>query len=246
MSGSVGERLKSAREAKNIPLEEACRVTKVQRRILEAIEGDRVEEILDPAYAKIFVKKYASYLGVDGSALLQEYLIGHPMEMERPLTVQTEVTRGEAPGITQGQRPRLLVPAVAGLVALVGVGFMGYLAVDLVSTLRQQRSGRPAADRTAGPVADPAARSLLVPLSKDLKLTVATSDRVWLQVKSDGSVIFQNVLPKGSRETWSAKRDLELWTGNAGAMQLSLNGKPLEGLGRGVKKGVKVTHSGLE
>ena len=71
MSLSLGERLKSAREAKRISLEDACRITKIQRRVLQAIEAGRVEEILDPTYAKIFVKKYASFLGIDGSALLE-------------------------------------------------------------------------------------------------------------------------------------------------------------------------------
>lgn len=244
MSLTIGSRLKAAREAKKISLEEACRVTKIQRKTLEAIEQDQVEEILDPAYAKIFIKKYASYLGVDGSALTDEYLIGRPgnERRESPLSVQTEVTRVSGAG-AQGRR--ILVAAFAGLVALVGIGFMGYLAVDLVGTLRQQKTAGPA---KKPPAAEQAVekRPPLVPLSKELKLTVATSDKVWLQVKADGAVIFQNVLPKGAKETWIARKELELWTGNAGAMQLSLNGKNLEGLGRGVKKGVKVTHLGLE
>src|SRR5438876_8819975 len=73
MSLSVGERLKSAREAKKVSLEEACRVTKIQRQTLEAIEEGRIQEMLDPAYARIFVKKYATYLGLDAGAVMQEY-----------------------------------------------------------------------------------------------------------------------------------------------------------------------------
>ena len=78
-----------------------------------------------------------------------------------------------------------------------------------------------------------------------MKLTIRTKADVWMQVKSDGTVIFQNVLPKGSQESWTAKEELELWTGNAGAMELILNGTPLGNPGIGVKKGIKVTRMGL-
>lgn len=233
---SVGERLRAAREAKRITLEDVHRVTKIHKSILQAIEEGRVEEMLDPAYARVSVKKYATFLGVDSSALLHDSAAA----VEGPrLTVQTEIT-------VQRERPSALrwaVPAAALTLGLVGLGVLGYLVVDLVGNLRQQRT---LAAQAAAEPGKPAEPELLVPLSKPLKLTLQTTADVWLQVKSDGAVVFQNVLSKGSRETWTAQKELELWTGNAGAMQMSLNGKPLEWLARGVKKGVKVTHRGIE
>lgn len=239
---TIGERLKSAREAKKISLEEVCRVTRIQRKTLDAIEEDRIDDILDPAYARIFIKKYAAFLGVNGSAIMEEYQAARPSEPERPLAVQTEITRHQQ----QASAPSLWVPLGAGLVALVGIAFLVYLSIDLFQNL----SSRPASDRppARSASAEPKTpeRPLLVPRSKPLKLTIQATADVWIQVKADGAVIFQNVLSKGSQESWTAKNDLELWTGNAGAMKLSLNGKPLEGIGRGVKKGVRVTHSGVE
>ncbi len=245
MSLSVGERLKSAREAKKISFEEACRLTKIQRKTLEAIEQGRVDEILDPVYAKIFVKKYAAFLGIDGSALLEEMTAGSSLGS----SVQVGSTqRAELPQRQSSNYAQFLAPAGIVLTALIGVGFLGYVTMDLVHTLAQQRQA-PSAARAAPTAAverktqEPA--ELLVSPSKPLKLTAQTSADVWLQVKSDGAVIFQNVLARGAKETWMAKKEIELWTGNAGAMRLSLNGKELEGLGRGVRKGVKITHAGL-
>lgn len=230
---SVGERLKSAREARRITLQEACGVTKIQKQTLEAIEQDRIQESLDPVYARIFVKKYASFLGLDAGAIVDEYPgLSRPPAYSKPSLEE------------QAQRPprlAFLVPLGVTAVALVGIGFLGYMAVDLFHTLRQQRP--PQSPVETRPEPNP---KLLVPASKPLKLTVQTTADVWLQVKADGTIIFQNVLSKGTRESWTAKDGLELWTGNAGAMQLSLNGKPLEGLGRGVRKGVKITRKGLE
>ncbi|MBI3322176.1 MAG: DUF4115 domain-containing protein [Candidatus Omnitrophica bacterium] len=243
MSLSVGERLKSAREAKGIVLEEAVRVTKIQRRTLEAIEEDRLGETLDPAYAKIFLKKYAAYLGVDGGALVEEYLSAHAAVPE-PQQVLGAAARRETKPAPADLRP-LFAGAGAGLAALVGIGFLVYLSMDLVRNMKESRE-IPGAPARVEAQQKPASRPLLVPLSKKLQLTIAASDNVWLQVKADGSIIFQNVLPKGSKESWSAQKELELWTGNASAMALTLNGKALEGVGRGVKKGIKITHAGIE
>ena len=233
---SVGERLKSARGAKKVSLEEVCRVTKIQRQTLEAIEEGRVQEMLDPAYARIFVKKYAAYLGLDGTTVVEEYEgLEHSAAVAAP-PVERPLSHGDGFGF--------LVPVVVVLVALVGIGFLGYLMVDLVHNLKAQRPSASASEPAQEKKAPP--RELLVPLSKPLRLTIQASGDVWIQLKADGAIIFQNVLSKGSRETWTAKNNLELWTGNAGAMHLFLNGKPVEGLGRGVRKGVKITHTGIQ
>ena len=236
MSLSVGERLKSAREAKKLSLEEVSGITKIQRQTLEAVEQNRVQEALDPAYARIFVKKYASFLGLDGTLLVNEYpgLSREAVGME-PAKESAQAEAGQP--VTRPKPPSFLAPAGIALAALVGVGFLGYMAVDLFHTLKQPRP-------TAA-VAPPKPK-LLVPASKPIKLTVQTTADVWLQLKADGTVVFQNVLAKGARESWTAKTDLELWTGNAGVMQLFLNGKPLEGLGRGVRKGIRITRAGLQ
>ncbi len=249
MSLSIGERLKSARSAQGASLEEVAQATKVQRRILEAMEEDRVGEFLDAAYAKIFMKKYASYLGLDGTALVQEYLaISAPQQQEFPIEPQTALTHKTAvPPIAQ-----VLVPAGLGLVGLLGLCFLGYLAMDLYGTLQDRSPQKQApARKVVAPSAPrvekmPVAPQLIVPRSTPLKLTIQTKADVWMQVKSDGSVIFQNVLAKGARETWIAKQELELWTGKAEAVDLSLNGKPLGSPGSGVRKGIKVTHEGLK
>lgn len=246
MDLTVGGRMKSAREDKAITLEEACRVTKIQRRVLEAIEEDRVQEILDPAYAKIFIKKYAAYLGSDGPAVAEEYLAaqGIAVPVAPVSTVAGRVAR--PPAQPQVDWRPLAAGAGAGLAALVGIGFLVYLGVDLANNLKQGRPARVAAVREKAEEKKAASKPLLVPLSKKLHLTIQATSNVWLQVKADGSVIFQNVLAKGAKESWDAQRELELWTGNASAMNLSLNGKPLEGVGRGVKKGIRITHAGIE
>ncbi|MBI3318564.1 MAG: helix-turn-helix domain-containing protein [Candidatus Omnitrophica bacterium] len=233
MSLTIGERLKSARESQKKSLDEVARATKIQRKILQAIEEGRLQEVLDPVYAKIFLKKYAAALELDGKALTQEYvaLLG-PEAFVPPLSLEPVSSREpveESPLVKN-----VFVSAGLGMALLVALTFLGVLAFDLI--------GKPA-PRPAAETPPPA--KLIVPRSQPLKLTIRTKADVWMQVKSDGSVIFQNVLPGGSQESWSAREHLELWTGNAGAMEVVLNGKPLGSPGTGVKKGIRITREGM-
>jgi len=267
MSSSIGTRLKSAREAKQLTLEEVAQATKVQRRTLVAIEEDRLQEVLESAYARIFLRRYAAFLGLDGSAILAEYLATHPpAEVSAALPTPSSAASSPAapssllfPPIASSAVSfpwRILFPALLGLLFLIGIYFLGYLVLHSKSN----KTGRPGSSQavvskpkstvgekvSAGAAKKTQEERFLVPRSQPLKLSLKTKADVWLQIKSDGMIIFQSVLPKGSQESWTAKDELELWTGNAGAMDLFLNGKPLEGVGTGVKKGIKVTHRGLE
>ncbi len=244
---SSGAKLKAAREAKKLTLEEACLRTKIQRRTIEALEEDRLNDLLDPTYSKIFLKKYAIFLGLDPVSLMEPSAVaGGAMasaSVPASLAVESEIIRSANPKAAPALA-KWAVPALALLAALVGIGFLGYLVTDLVHNL--SRRVTPAAESSKKEMGDLSEKQPVVALSKPLKLTIQTTAEVWMQVKADGTVVFQNVLPANAKETWTAKKGFELWTGNAGAMQALLNGKPLDGLGRGVKKGIRITHSGIE
>jgi hypothetical protein len=78
-----------------------------------------------------------------------------------------------------------------------------------------------------------------------LTLEVKAIDAVWVHITSDGSVIYQGVLKKGAGDQWSAKNTLEIWTGNASNMALTLNKYPLGSPGKGVVKKMIISHEGI-
>ena len=64
----------------------------------------------------------------------------------------------------------------------------------------------------------------------------------WLQVRVDGKVEYEGILQEGSQQSWDAQEKLIIRAGNAGAVKLSVNNKPLEVLGElGEVKTVEVT-----
>lgn len=52
------------------------------------------------------------------------------------------------------------------------------------------------------------------------------SDESWVEVKADGKVVFEGTMAKGSNQNWSAQKEIEVTSGNAGAVTVSQNQKP--------------------
>jgi cytoskeletal protein RodZ len=83
--------------------------------------------------------------------------------------------------------------------------------------------------------------------SRRIELTVRATKSGWLQVKTDGQIVFQSMLKKGAAETWSASDEIELSGKNINLLEFELNGKLLGALGptdRGAKR-VVFTKDGL-
>jgi len=61
----IGARLKAAREAKGLSLEDVQQALKIRSHYLEAIEAGELGEIPGLVYARGFIRTYARYLGVE-------------------------------------------------------------------------------------------------------------------------------------------------------------------------------------
>lgn len=54
----------------------------------------------------------------------------------------------------------------------------------------------------------------------------------WVEVRVDGSVVFEGELPQGSVRKWSGKQQIEVAAGRPDLVWLSLNGKPMSQFGK--------------
>ena len=65
-----------------------------------------------------------------------------------------------------------------------------------------------------------------------LRLGILARDNCWVSVKADGRTVFRTIIKKGNFESWQAKERIELSLGNAGVVEIDLNGKPIPPLGK--------------
>ena len=70
-----------------------------------------------------------------------------------------------------------------------------------------------------------------VPLTRGVMVVISATGLSWVRVTADGVKVFENVLRPGDVRRWSANRILQIRSGNAGGVDVTVNGRRLGLLG---------------
>ncbi|QFY03080.1 DUF4115 domain-containing protein [Bacillus cereus] len=89
----LGQKLKEAREAKDLTIDQLHEITKIQKRHLVAIEEGNYDVLPGAFYARAFIKQYADAVGLHGEELLVEHQSTIPQSEKR-----------EVPQVSTGQK----------------------------------------------------------------------------------------------------------------------------------------------
>lgn len=76
-TGTIGQKLASARQAKGVSVSEAGQATRILSKFIEAMESDNFSVLSAPVYAKSFIRIYARYLNLEDQPLVDEYIQKH-------------------------------------------------------------------------------------------------------------------------------------------------------------------------
>jgi hypothetical protein len=80
-----------------------------------------------------------------------------------------------------------------------------------------------------------------------VEVVITAHDVVWVQVSADGQTAFVGTLQPNDTRTVSADDHVKILAGNAGGLDISLNGKTLDPIGpKGQIRTVKLTAEGLQ
>lgn len=72
--GEFGDKFRKAREKKGISLDDVSNVTKISSRMLQAIEGERFDQLPGGVFNKGFIRAYARHVGLNDEDAVNEYL----------------------------------------------------------------------------------------------------------------------------------------------------------------------------
>jgi cytoskeletal protein RodZ len=245
---ALGESFRTARESQGLTLADVAARIHIRSAYLAAIEAEDWKAIGPPVYVRGFVRGYARCLGLDADAIVAA-LADNPAS-SGAFRVPAPA-RAEALGFDRAQssKRRLSPGALAGaLVAFALVLFVGYQYV-----VYQREQGVPTAAARPVPVTQPAAQpqpagpSLPAPAfapsarrRSEVKIderasgfAVRLRDSSWLRVTVDGKVTMEGLYPSGTTRTF-AGRSATVRVGNAGGVDISVDGKdlgPMGGLG---------------
>ena len=120
---TIGEALRSAREAQGRSLHDASEATRIRSSHLAALEEERFGELGGSVYARGFLRSYAGYLGVDPAPLLEAY-----RAQETPEAPVFERPPRAVGGLGSGRRgPGWLAVAIVCVTIILLVSLWGLL-----------------------------------------------------------------------------------------------------------------------
>ncbi|KIZ14729.1 helix-turn-helix domain-containing protein [Streptomyces natalensis] len=240
---SVGRALQQARNGAGLTVEQVSATTRVRIPIVQAIEQDDFSRCGGDVYARGHIRTFARAVDLDPEPLIIQFDAEHGGRDEPAVTTplfEAERIRPEP------RRPNWTAAMVAAIVAVVGfVGFTlfsggsqgGDGQVSAGGTTNAEKKPAPAPNTTRPTVRPPApapSDSAIAGLPKD-KVTIkvtAQEDQSWVSVKgASGKLLEDGLLKKGESKTFQDDKRIDLVLGNAGAVQLYVNGKEVKHVG---------------
>ncbi len=248
---SVGSVLRSEREAQGRSLEDIAQELCLMPSYLRAIEKDDASNLPGAFFYKSFVRQYAVLLGlnpaqfqadVDAVTAVAEPVTAVP---EKPIRVPDPIV--EASNNFNFSSRSLTAPVAALIVALLG-GAMFYswwkrpveqASEPTVAVVEKQAEVVPV---VATPTPAPAAEATSDPTLnvttttgadgvKHIELSLSAKEKTWLSISSGGKQIFAGVLEAEETKTLSGLEMAKMTIGNAGGVDVHLNGKDVGPLG---------------
>lgn len=206
----VGDRLRAAREARRMSLEDVATQTRVPLRHLEALERSQWDNLPAPTYSIGFAKAYAEAVG------LNRQEIGDELRIEFGGPRATAVAETFQPTDPARVPPRTLA-IVAGLIAvslLAGYGYYRTVALGDVEPQIIDSSGEAVAP----------AEGSATPAAATGPVVITANQAVWIKVyERSGRSLYENTLAAGqSFEVPATVSDPLLRTGRAELLRVSV------------------------
>jgi cytoskeleton protein RodZ len=223
---TVGDKLRTGREAQGIDLAEVAGRTRIPQRHLEAIEKSNYSALPSITYAVGFAKSYARAIGVDEVAIARELRaeLGRAgPERSPPMPSYDAIDPARSP--TGGA---VWIGLVVAVLVLVGAGI--WYGTGLF------RGTAPAPETLTLPEETPVTENIgdAVPVAGG-QVSLIAREAVWLRVTDgNGNRLFERELQAGERYDVPADAVRPVArTGRADAIQVTLNGSNVPDLGPG-------------
>jgi len=229
---SLGSLIAKARKDAGLSLEDLAAKTNIRISVLSEIEKDNFSHCGGETYARGHVRNIASILKVDQKEFIRLYEEeqGGEVRSMKDLLIENSVMRLPA----EARKVSWKVLVMISVVSLFAVGIAQVVISnvntnDVVSAVPSASASPTAAE---SPSAEPSAKNTFSSGTGVEVVINAARAKSWLFVSDDaGRVLFSGQIPRGAVKVFSSDSQLNLKVGNAGGVDLKVNGKKVEAIG---------------
>jgi cytoskeleton protein RodZ len=257
---SVGRILRSARERQDRALAEIAHDLCLTQDYLRAIENDDVKSLPGVFFYRNFVKQYAAILGVNEPEIRAgvDALAAEADETVQPVAKPLAPVRRLDPIVADSNRSSGGAKFGASLAGFVFVllacsAFYAWWSRPSQAALTKPQALPPVVQPAPAPVAaPPVSTSAETPAPSanpgvqiaatteqrtvdgvnQVVLNLSATEKTWLSITSDGKRLFSGFLEPSQTKTLTGLEAARMTVGNAGGIEVRLNGKPIGPIGK--------------
>lgn len=225
----VGATLREERIRKQLSLEAIARQTKIPERSLKAIESDDFDALPGIIFTRNFVRQYASVVDLDPNPLLQNL----PQFDLESAPMPNPPSRSKRRWDPRWNATLATVSWTLLALGAAGAAYLHFNKLPRSASVEAKSPEPPKAVAAQQPEQEPPPPAVITAAAARHAVNVvvtALSDS-WVQLTADGKNAFVGTIKAGESQTVSADSLVKVLTGNAGGVQVSLNGKTLDALG---------------
>ena len=233
---SLGSLIAKARKGAGLSLEDLAAKTNIRTSVLSEIEKDNFEHCGGETYARGHVRNIATTLKANQKEFIRLYEEeqGGEVRSMKDLLVENSVIRPPQESRKISWKVLVMISVVSLFVVGVAQVIISNTTSSDVVSAKPSASATPSASETQAesPSANPSPQNTFSTGTGVEVVINASRDKSWLFVSdAAGRTLFSGQISRGAVKTFSSDSQLNLKVGNAGGVDLKVNGKKIEAIG---------------
>ncbi len=219
----MGLQLCELRQQQGISLEQIASQTRIQPRLLRAIEQGDLKGLPESVYIQSFIRQYAEAIGLDGVKFASTFPTSHySLPDPRP-------SWRSLPGAQLRPVHLYLLYMLLIVSAVNGLSYFLNRSLGQTQLANAEMKMQPMAPAPIGPInpLQNVAKATLAQKQpgsqKAVRVGVMLTAQSWVRVVADGKTEFEGVLSEGTQRAWAANQQVVVRAGNAGGVMVSFN-----------------------
>ena len=231
---TLGEFLQKAREDAGFSVDELAHIVNLRPGLIRAMESNDFLPCGGDTYARGHIRNISQATGSSAQELLAMYEAEHSVDSR---SIHSQLVDNNAAAIRSENRKlswKVLVGASLSVVVLIGVAQFALSAIESEpsTTSMVVEEVEPSQTPTPSPTPSAAPTATTSTMTGELTLSIsATRGNSNIDVVIGGVSVYKGPLFQGESKTFVGEESISIYLGNAGDLDLTLNGEKLAPLG---------------